>query len=458
MRKVVKDNLSKQMSTAQFEVMLGLWNVDELGQMNQWVTDDRLNLEAADNDQKLLQLRVLIDNQNGVDNYMYGITISKWREYLEDFLGITPAIALKFQAELHKITQQAIDAMWKARNAAKHGMTTPYELWELRTFEEAIQSWKTDTERKGKVMVEGSEVRIRAFSRKKKLKWMHNRLTNQNSITDYWNKTPALHVEEGLGLGLGGELGSVELELGRDGHQPPDIPLKVQIRVERRLERKQRQQPQQRQLTQYFQPKGKGKRGSASISNTSTASVEPNQQLSKKQARGENSRSGTEVLDRQIADDHHQIGGMQIRTRVLQLQVKRHDTLQGTPICLKRKALNNLDPIQSDGKKQSVEKTQPKAIIAISETDRKRIESNRLTALRIQQERVKKRKECEGKSVIDRPEKRKQWGVNYKPEIKKQRWSLEINVVAQAGLSKRQKKNGQTGCAQLVCSTHKGIS
>ena len=149
---------------------------------------------------------------------------------------------------------------------------------------------------------------------------------------------------------------------------------------------------------------------------------------------------------------------MQIRTRVLQLQVKRHDTLQGTPICLKRKAINNLDPIQSDGKKQSVENTQPNAILAISETDRKRIESNRLTALRIQQERVKKRKECEGKPVIDRPEKRKQWGVNYKPEIKKQRWSLEINVFAQAGLSKRQKTNGQTGCAQLACSTHKGIS
>ena len=71
---------------------------------------------------------------------MYGITTTKWREYLEDSLGITPAIALKFQAELHKITQQAIDAMWKVRNAAKHGMTTPSELWELRTFEAAIHS------------------------------------------------------------------------------------------------------------------------------------------------------------------------------------------------------------------------------------------------------------------------------------------------------------------------------
>ena len=61
MRKVIKDNLHKKMSTAQYEVMMGLWNVDALGKVNQlWVADDRLNLEAAENDPKLLQLRVLI--------------------------------------------------------------------------------------------------------------------------------------------------------------------------------------------------------------------------------------------------------------------------------------------------------------------------------------------------------------------------------------------------------------
>ena len=108
MRKVVKDNLYKQMSTAQYEVMLGLSNVDELGKVNQWVTDDRLNLEAAENDPKLLQLRVLIDKQNGMDSHMYGITTTAWREFLEETLGITPAIALTFQADLHKCTQHAI--------------------------------------------------------------------------------------------------------------------------------------------------------------------------------------------------------------------------------------------------------------------------------------------------------------------------------------------------------------
>ena len=42
------------MSKTQYEVMLGLWNVDELGKINEWVTNDRLNLEAAENDPKLL--------------------------------------------------------------------------------------------------------------------------------------------------------------------------------------------------------------------------------------------------------------------------------------------------------------------------------------------------------------------------------------------------------------------
>ncbi len=61
---------------------------------------------------------------------------------------------------------------------------------------------------------------------------MHNRLKNQKSITEFWTKIPTLKVE-GLGPGLGGELDTC-----RDGLQPPDLPLKVQIRVERSKERK----------------------------------------------------------------------------------------------------------------------------------------------------------------------------------------------------------------------------
>ncbi len=65
---------------------------------------------------------------------------------------------------------------------------------------------------------------------------MHNSFKNQKSITEFRTKipAPALHAEEGRGFGLGGEL-----ELGRGGQQPPDLPLKVQIRVERRTSRAQ---------------------------------------------------------------------------------------------------------------------------------------------------------------------------------------------------------------------------
>ena len=70
--------------------------------------------------------------------------------------GITVAIT----QILHRFTHHSIGQMWKS---AKHGKATPSELLEHEVFEAAIQSWKTDTERKGtKVMVEGAEGRIRS--------------------------------------------------------------------------------------------------------------------------------------------------------------------------------------------------------------------------------------------------------------------------------------------------------
>jgi hypothetical protein len=189
-------------------------------------------------------------------------------------------------------------------------MATSYELWELKTFEAAIRSWKADAEKKGKVLVEGSEATIRAWSRKQKLKWVQNRLTNQKSITEYLTKTPTIHIEEGLGLRVGGEL-----ELGRVRRPPPDLPLKVQTRVARCLECKQNQQSQmqQSQIQTYFKPKDKvvidttttGKRGSAKISDYESEAH--NQQPSKKQALGGIGGSDTDELDRLIVEDYNQM-------------------------------------------------------------------------------------------------------------------------------------------------------
>ena len=56
MRKIVKGHLGKYMSNTQYAVMMDLWNVDELGKVNQWVSDTNINLEVAVNDPTLLQL------------------------------------------------------------------------------------------------------------------------------------------------------------------------------------------------------------------------------------------------------------------------------------------------------------------------------------------------------------------------------------------------------------------
>jgi len=247
MRCVIRDTLSKHMNQAQLDALLSLWNVDELGKINEWVSDDRCNLEVPGIDPILLQLRVLIDKQNGVDNHMYGITTTAWRAFLEDSLNISPSIALTFQAELHRCTQSAIDKMWKARNLARHGMTSPSEIWELRVFEAAIRSWKNEAHRKGRDLLEGAEERIRALPRKQKLTWVHNRLRDQKGIKEFWSTVPArsdVDAEVGRDLGL--------VDLGNVGQIPPDLPNRDQTRREREKERKQSY------LDQYFSGGSKG--------------------------------------------------------------------------------------------------------------------------------------------------------------------------------------------------------
>jgi hypothetical protein len=457
MRKIIKDTLQKKMNPALYEVLLGLWNVDELGKINEWVTDGRLNLEAAENDPKLFQLRVLIDKQNGVNNHMYGITTTEWRIFFEDCLEITPATALAFQADLHKCTQHAIAKMWNARNLAKHGKTTPSELWEIKTFEAAIKSWKADAERKGVVLVEGSEDRIRAWSRKKKLKWVQNRLMNQKSITEYLTKPSAIQIEEGPGLRLGGEL-----ELGRDGYLPPDLPLKVQMRVERSIERKgnQQSQMQQSQILKFFKPKDKAdivspttsKRGSDNSSDYDSEAQ--SQQPSKKIALRGIGGSYIEELDSQTGGYNNQTEEVKhSRTLAIQSQVKMSDTL-----LLKRKGIDKLNYSQMNGKKDRDEDVRPIANSVLSEYDKVRIAEKKRVALENLKRSSDKRKATEGQIVIEREKKGRQRTSTLAPEVKKQRVSEETNMIVQEGLSKRQKTDGQNGCTQLACSTHKGIS
>ncbi len=90
----------------------------------------------------------------------------------------------------------------------------------------------------------------------------------------------------------------------------------------------------------------------------------------------------------------------------------------------------------------------------ISGKDREMIEKKKLEALEKLKRSLQKRKAIEGQMVIEREKKGKQRAGTYTREVKKQRTSEETNVLAQEGLSKRQKTKGQSGFEQLACSTH----
>jgi hypothetical protein len=265
---------------------------------------------------------------------------------------------------------------------------------------------------------------------------VQNRLTKQKSITEYLTTIPAIHIEEGVGLILGGEL-----ELGRVRPPPPDLPLKVQTRVVRCRERKQNQQSQmqQSQIQTYFKPNDKmvtetpttAKRVSAKI--RYLESEVHNQQPSKKQALGENGGNDTDAI---------------------QLQVQMPVTLHETSM-LKRKG-STLQGSQTNSNKNRAAESQSTEISEISVNVQARIAEKKCEALKKLELRLQKRKATEMAS--EREKKRKQTAEIYSPELKKQRMSEETNVQAQEGLSKRQKTEGQSGCEQLACSTHKGIS
>ena len=113
---------------------------------------------------------------------------------------------------------------------------------------------------------------------------------------------------------------------------------------------------------------------------------------------------------------------------------------------------------QSNSKKYRVEESQPTAISVISVNVKEMIAKKKREALETFKRSLQKRKATEDPMVIEREKKDKQRAETHSPELKKQRMSEETDVQAQGGLSKRQKTEGQSGCEQLACSTHKGIS
>ena len=111
---------------------------------------------------------------------------------------------------------------------------------------------------------------------------------------------------------------------------------------------------------------------------------------------------------------------------------------------------------QTNSKKNRAEESQAPEISEISVNVKAMIAEKKREALRNLELRSQKRKVAE--MVIEREKKRKQTAETHSPVLKQQRMSEETNGQAQEGLSKRQKTEGQSGCEQLACSTHKGIS
>ena len=123
---------------------------------------------------------------------------------------------------------------------------------------------------------------------------------------------------------------------------------------------------------------------------------------------------------------------------------------------LKRKGLDTIQRSQTNSKKNRAEESQSTEISVISVNVKARIAEKKRDALRNLELSSQKRKATE--MEIEREKKRKQTAEAHSPELKQQRMSEETNVQAQEGLDKRQKTEGQSGCEQLACSTHKGIS
>ena len=504
MRKVVKDTLSKHMNPALLDVLMSLWNVDELGKINTWVSDDRRNLEAPGIDPILLQLRVLIDKQKGVENHMYGITTTAWRDFLEDALGIPPSIALKFQVDLHRCTQHAIGNMWKERNFARHGMTSPSEIWELRVFEAAIRSWKNEAKRKGGDLLEGAEERIRALPRKQKLAWVHNRLRGQKGIKEFWSSAPA---RSDVDAELGRELELVaDIEPGNVGQIPPDLPNKGQIRGVREKERKQSH------ITQFFSG---GKSSEVTTKQASEATTAPatglgpsSSQNKKRIASGDLRQKASKT---QIVTSKNRHGSASKRSNQLDLltlkdQAQREAENQAgdrprattapsqLPEEVRRRIARKRDEAIRKKKEREEGKEEDRFILEdqaqIEEENQaaetqiaRNKEDTMILAIKTKQDKAegikKKNDRAEGEQVEHRFHKKQKSKQSEKlkkryiedveeeevahsskrqKENGKKRDNTEVEDAEQQNSSKREKSAGKNGCKQLGCSTHKGIS
>jgi len=337
-------------------------------------------------------------------------------------------------------------------------MTTPSELWELRSFEAAIRSWKSEAARKGRIILDGAEERIRALPRKQKLTWVHNRIKNQKGIKEFWSTVPAravgdADVDRELELVAGLESGSV-------GQLPPDLPTKGQIREVREQNRKQSH------LEQYFIGGNSSKdtyQTASKATNVPATGLGPSRTHSKKRLASGDLR--IKASKTQIAPSKDPYADASKRPNKLAGREVNHFILEAPQTQKENQA--------GDSPQAAVASSQLTLISGISDTDRALIARNKAEAIKKKKSREegereeyephkKQKNKQNGKSKkrnIGAVEEEEQTGSSKRQKSNgKKRDIMEVEEAEQADSSKRGKSEGQDGCKQLGCSTHKGIS
>jgi hypothetical protein len=342
--------------------------------------------------------------------------------------------------------------MWKARNLARHGMTSPSEIWELRVFEAAIRSWKNEAHRKGRDLQEGAEERIRALPRKQKLTWVHNRLRDQKGIKEFWSTVPARSDVDAV---VGRDPGLVDL--GNVGQIPPDLPNRDQIRREREKERKQSY------LDQYFSGCSKGTTPKVSEATTVPAlGLGTSRSNNKKRiASGDllQKASKTQIVPPKVLNEYanrsNQLEDTEGDRLILEDQAQLEEENQGgdSPLAVEAPSQLTLTSGISEETRVLIARNKEEAIK----------KKDRDASMQVESEIHKKQKS----KPSENPKKRNSEALEEEEETSqskrekfngKKRNIMEVEDSEQENSSKRKKSAGQDGFNQLGCSTHKGIS
>jgi hypothetical protein len=257
-----------------------------------------------------------------------------------------------------------------------------------------------------------------------------------------------------------------DIESGTVGLFPPDSPSKVQIRVEREKERKQSY------LEQYFTG------GNSSIVTTQNASDAANGSAIGVRPRFSSTHSKKRVASVDLLQKTSKTSKTQISPSKEPLQASKPSQLEVTEadrLIEEDQALIEEEVPVGDRPRAAAATSQLTLISGVSEAARTVIARKKEEAITLKEKRKKARqeggqveqetnkkqkcKQSENLRKRNTVEEEEQTGPNKRQKSNAtKRGIMEVEEAEKANSSKRKKSEGQDGCKQLGCSTHKGIS